>query len=383
MTATDPRAAGIDASLERTDGPLLGSPNRLKLAVFSANMAGGANLTHSPLALRATWPESVAIARAAEAAGLEALIPVARWRGMSAPARRAAHRSFDSFTWAAGIAAVTERIQVFATFHIPVTHPVSAAKQIATVDHISGGRFAVNLVAGWNSDEFGMFGIEQREHDDRYAVADEWMSFLNRIWTADEEFDFDGSFFRARRVLSEPRPLQRHRPVVMNAGFSPAGREFAAKHADVTFAMVPDVAAAGRLVPSLKEDVRTRYGRELLVFAGAHIVCADTDAQAQADYDRMVNEFGDREAASTAIRLLIPNSGSGAFDADGMAASAIAGFFALPLVGSPQTVAGQMAQLADAGLDGLALSWLDYGAGIAQYGEAIRPLLIDAGLRKH
>ena len=134
----------------------------------------------------------MAIARAAEAAGLEALIPVARWRGMGAPSRREAHRSFESFTWAAGIAAVTERIQVFATFHIPVTHPVSAAKQIATVDHISSGRFAVNLVAGWNEDEFAMFGIEQREHDDRYAVADEWMSFLKQIWNAEGEFDFDG-----------------------------------------------------------------------------------------------------------------------------------------------------------------------------------------------
>ncbi len=105
---------------------------------------------------------------------------------MADPARRDAHRSFESFTWAAGIAAATERIQVFATFHIPVTHPVSAAKQIATVDHIAGGRFAVNVVAGWNEDEFRMFGLEQREHDDRYAVADEWMTFLNRIWAAGE-----------------------------------------------------------------------------------------------------------------------------------------------------------------------------------------------------
>lgn len=373
----------VDTRVDRAAGPLLGSPNRLKLAVFSGNMAGGANLTRSPLALRATWPESVAIARAAEAAGLEALIPVARWRGMGVPSCRESHRSFESFTWAAGIAAVTERIQVFATFHIPVTHPVSAAKQIATVDHISGGRFAINVVAGWNEDEFRMFGIEQREHDDRYAVADEWMSFLQRIWSAEEEFDFDGRYFRARAVLSEPRPLQRHRPVVMNAGFSPAGRDFAARHADVTFAMVPDVAAAGRLVPPLKQEVRSRYRRELLVFAGAHVVCAPTDAQARADYDRMVNEFGDHEAARNAIRLLIPNSGSGAFDADGMAASAIAGFFALPIVGSPDTVAAQMAELADAGLDGLALSWLDYRAGIAQYQQAILPLLVEAGLRKH
>ncbi|MBO2463974.1 LLM class flavin-dependent oxidoreductase [Actinomadura violacea] len=369
-------------SADRSAGPLLGSPNRLKLAVFSANMAGGANLTHAPEAPRATWQESVGIARAAEAAGFEALIPVARWRGMADPARRDAHRSFESFTWAAGIAAVTERIQVFATFHIPVVHPVSAAKQIATVDHIAGGRFAVNVVAGWNEDEFRMFGLEQREHDDRYAVADEWMTFLGRIWAADEEFDFDGRYFKARSVLSEPKPVQRGRPVVMNAGFSPAGRDFAAKHADLTFAMVPDAAAAARIVPGLKADVQERHDRKLMVFAGAHIVCADTEDAARREYDRMVNEVGDRDAAANAIRLLIPNSGSADFDADGMAASAIAGFFALPLVGTPDSVVAQMAELADAGLDGLALSWLDYRTGIDRYARELRPRLVEAGLRE-
>lgn len=367
---------------DRSAGPLLGSPNRLKLAVFSANMAGGANLTRAPEAPRATWPESVQIARAAEAAGFEALIPVARWRGMADPARRDAHRSFESFTWAAGIAAATERIQVFATFHIPVTHPVSAAKQIATVDHIAGGRFAVNVVAGWNEDEFRMFGLEQREHDDRYAVADEWMTFLNRIWAADEEFDFQGRYFQARSVLSEPKPVQRGRPVVMNAGFSPAGRDFAARHADLTFAMVPDASAAARIVPELKAEVERRHDRKLMVFAGAHIVCAATEAAARREYERMTGELGDRDAAANAIRLLIPNSGSADFDTDGMAAAAIAGFFALPLVGTPDSVVAQMSELADAGLDGLALSWLDYQAGIDQYARDLRPRLIEAGLRE-
>ncbi|MBW8485858.1 LLM class flavin-dependent oxidoreductase [Actinomadura parmotrematis] len=370
------------APADRYAGPLLGSPNRLKLAVFSANMAGGANLTHAPEAPQGTWTESVRIAQAADRAGIEALIPVARWRGMAAPARREAHRSFESFTWAAGIAAVTGRIQVFATFHIPVTHPVAAAKQIATVDHISGGRFAVNVVAGWNEDEFGMFGLEQREHDDRYAVADEWTTFLKRIWAAEEEFDFTGRYFTARRVLSEPKPVQRGRPVIMNAGFSPAGRDFAARHADLTFAMVPGVEQAARVVPELKAQVERDHGRKLSVFAGAHVVCAGTEDEARRAYARMVDEVGDREAAANAIRLLIPNSASGDFDADGMAAAAIAGFFALPLVGTPDSVVAQMAELADAGLDGLALSWLDYHAGLDQYVRELRPRLIAAGLRE-
>lgn len=361
---------------------MLGSPHRLKLAVFSANMAGGANLTHAPEALRLTWPESVEVARMADEAGFEAIIPVARWRGMSAPTDRGGHRSFETFTWAAAIAAVTTQIQVFATFHVPVLHPVAAAKQIATIDHVSGGRFAVNIVAGWNQDEFQMFGVDQRPHDDRYAHAGEWADFLEQIWTRTAEFDFHGRYLHGVRVLSEPKPLQHPGPVVMNAGFSPAGRDFAARHADVTFALLPSITAAADTVSALKGHAREAYVRDLRVFAAAHIVCADTDEAAQIAYERMVHEFGDWDAARTAIRLLIPNSQSAKFDEKGMAASAIAGFFALPLIGSPATVVAQMGALADAGIDGLAVSWLSYQDGIRQYRAELLPLMVDAGLRE-
>ncbi|MDX6742404.1 LLM class flavin-dependent oxidoreductase [Actinocorallia sp. A-T 12471] len=372
----------MTATADRYAGPLLGSANRLRLAVFAPNMAGGANLTRAPEAPKATWTESVEIARAAERAGFEAIIPVGRWRGMADPGRRAAHRSFESLTWAAGIAAVTSRIQVFATFHVPVTHPVSAAKQIATVDHIAGGRFAVNVVAGWNGDELRMFGLDGAGHDDRYAVADEWMAFLKRIWAAEEEFDFDGTYFKARGVLSEPKPVQRGRPVVMNAGYGPAGRAFAACHADLTFALPPDAEAAAKIVPELKADAARLHGRDLKVFAAAHVVCADTEDEARRAYARMVGESADRQAAERALRLLLPNPPFAGPEAEALAASAVAGFFALPLVGTPETIAEQMADLAEAGLDGLALSWLDYREGIARYARDLRPRLIARGLRE-
>lgn len=377
----------IDTRVDPRAGPLLGSPNRLKLAVFSANMAGGANLTRAAEAPRATWPESVRIAQAAEAAGIEALIPVARWRGMAAPDRRDAHRSYETFTWAAGIAAVTRRLQVFATFHVPLTHPVAAAKQIATVDHISEGRFALNVVAGWNTDELRMFGITQPGREDRYALAGEWMTLLERIWAATGEFDFHGRFYQAHGVVSEPKPLQDGGPVVMNAGISPAGRAFAARHADLAFAMLPDTASAAEVVTGLKRHARqqpTRRSRagDLLVFTAAHIVCAETEQAARRAYARMVGELADLEAARRALELLIPDAGRGGANLDGMVRLATAGFFALPLIGTPESVAQQMADLAAAGLDGLALSWLDYETGIRQYQRQLRPLLAQAGLRE-
>src|SRR5579863_3825101 len=177
---------------DRARNPVIASPNRLKLAVFGLNVSSGCAMTSAAGTLRIEWCESIRLAQAAEAAGFEAIIPVARWRGFGG-ATNFNHRSFETMTWAAGLAAATARIGIFATVHVPTVHPVRAAKEIATIDHISGGRFALNIVAGWNEPEIRMFGVSQREHDQRYAYADEFTTLLKRLWT-ENDFDFAGNF---------------------------------------------------------------------------------------------------------------------------------------------------------------------------------------------
>jgi len=148
------------------DHPLRTVPHRLKLALFGLNVSGGCSMTSVGGTLQISWQESVQIAQLAERCGLDAIIPVARWKGMGGETNFN-HRSFEPFTWAAGLAAVTERIGLFATCHVPTVHPVRLAKEFATVDHISGGRFGLNIVAGWNEREIGMFGAPIAEHDTR------------------------------------------------------------------------------------------------------------------------------------------------------------------------------------------------------------------------
>jgi alkanesulfonate monooxygenase SsuD/methylene tetrahydromethanopterin reductase-like flavin-dependent oxidoreductase (luciferase family) len=369
-----------DAGVDRATGRLVARDDHFALAVFSSNMAGGANLTTVDGPPVVTWDETVRIARAAEAAGFEAIIPVARWRSPSDTADPSAHRSFETFTWAAGVAASTETIQVFATFHVPTVHPVRAAKEIATVDHISGGRLGVNVVAGWNMTDFQMFGIELAEHDQRYEIAGEWMEFLDRIFTGEQPFDFTGRWYEANSVISEPRPVQTPGPLVMSAGFSPAGREFAARHADINFVITPDRSAAREAITAAKQRARDVYGRELKVFGAAHILCRDSDAAAQAEYRRVVHEHGDRAGAAAAIRGLMGGSQSAEF-APEMEEAAIFGVFATPMVGSPEHVVEQFAAMREDGLDGAAVSWVDYEEGIEQFGAELAPLMIDAGLR--
>ncbi len=361
--------------------PLLHSTNKLKLAIFGLNVSHGCSMTNRPEALQADWQESVAIAKAAEAAGIEALIPVARWKGMGGEINFN-HRNFETFTWAAGLSAATERISVFATFHVPTVHPVRAAKEVATIDHISGGRFGLNIVAGWNEAEFAMFGLEQREHDDRYAAAEDWLDLCKALWTREGTFDYDGPYFNSKGAYAEPKPLQQPYPAIMSAGNSPRGMQFAAGNADLHFVVAKDIAAAGEIAAQSKQ-LAADAGREVQVFGQGYIVCRESKAEAEDFVDEFVNRQGDWEGVRNLLDVLIPNSQSALGDGwNAMAANMIAGYGAIPLVGTVQDVIDGMQAFSDAGLDGITMSWVDYPAGVSHFHRDLLPALVEAGLRE-
>ena len=370
-----------DHTVSRFNGPLLGDTHRMRLAVFAFNASNGSAITDADGHIEATWDEQVRIARAAEDANLDALIPVARWKGYEGRINFN-HRNFETLTWAAGLAAVTDRIQVFATTHVPTIHPVRAAKQIATIDHISGGRVGLNIVAGWNTAEMAMFGITQREHDERYEVAEEWLHLLTRLWNESEPFDFHGKYFDAPEAYSSPKPVQQGRPVTMSAGTSSRGQRFAAEHADMIFVVEPPSGDLRGLTSRMRQTA-LEFGNKVKTFLGTHVVIGDTDEDAKAYRDYYVNEKGDWEGAQAYLDAIIAgaNQSLTAEEWRGMQEHAIAGAGSTPLVGSPETIASRIAELSDAGIDGLTLSFVDYEAGIARFREQVYPLLVQAGLR--
>ena len=124
----------------------LDGKNAFKLAAFGFNISGGLTMTSAPGTIEVSWEESRRIALAAEKAGLDAVIPVDRWRGFGGDTNFNS-RSFETLSWAAALAAITSDIDVFATFAMPTAHPIRLAKEIATIDHIAGGRFGINFVA--------------------------------------------------------------------------------------------------------------------------------------------------------------------------------------------------------------------------------------------
>ncbi len=219
--------------LREASNPLF-NDRKLKLGTFCTNLSGGCTMSSIDGILQAKWDSAVTLARMADEMEFEAIVPVGRWKGFGG-ATNFNGEGFECFTFAAAMSALTKYSAVFATSHVPTMHPVMAAKQGATIDHIGGGRFTLNVVTGWYRPEIEMFGAPLLEHDTRYDMAVEWIDIIKRLWTSDEEFDFDGKFYNVKRALIAPRPVQQPYPAIMCAGASAKGRQFTAQFADVNF----------------------------------------------------------------------------------------------------------------------------------------------------
>src|SRR5262245_30853008 len=213
------------------------SARKLKLGTFQTNLDSGCVMSDLDGRLDISWPNTVALAQLAEDMEFEALVPVARWRGFGG-ALNPQGPGFETYTWAAGIAASTAKAGVVATSHCSINHPIVAAKQSTVIDHISNGRYTLNIVTGWNKPEIDMFGVEMLGHDERYQVAEEWLQIVKRLWTEDDEFDFSGKYYQIKKGYLQPKPLQGPYPAIMNAGGSERGRQFAAKNCDVIYTVL-------------------------------------------------------------------------------------------------------------------------------------------------
>ena len=357
--------------------PLKG-PNRFKLGVFSMNADGGLAITRAPERWGASWADNLAVAELADRAGLDFLLPIARWSGFGGETRAREH-SFETFTWGAALSAATRDIAIFMTVHVPLVHPLYAAKALATVDHVSGGRAGLNIVCGWNPQEFAMFDAPLVERG--YDQAREWLDVIERAYAADAPFDFIGEYYQLKGVVSRPASLQTPRPVTMNAAFGEPGRAFAAARCDYLFSTFSKLEDGRRHVEDMRERSE-KLGRDVGVYTVGHVVCRETDAEAEAYYERYAVELADAAAVDAHMRGKQAHSHSHDDEAYRLYRKRFAGGAGTyPLIGSPKTIVDQLVLIADQGYEGAALSFVNYAAELPLFVERVLPLMRDAGLR--
>jgi alkanesulfonate monooxygenase SsuD/methylene tetrahydromethanopterin reductase-like flavin-dependent oxidoreductase (luciferase family) len=354
----------------------------MKLGVFAFN-GGAATMTTVPEQYELTWPNTLDVAREADQAGFEALVPYARWRSFVGPEHRSG-RVFETLTWAAALAAQTTQSAVMSTCHVPLVHPLLAAKAAATIDHISNGRFALNIVCGWFEPEIEMFNAPRLDHERRYGYADEWVTILKQLWTDDEMFDLPGQYIGVSGALSQPKPIQKPYPALMNAGGSESGRRFVARHCDIAF-VVPrrhDDAVIKEQVDQYREFAWREANRDVQVWSSGYVAQADSYAEALKFVDYYAIEHGDDPHADAFIRESITRSRVVAPDAlRTLRRSVKAGTGGIPLLGSATDIVARLERLSGCGLDGLLLVWMDFQNGIRRFNREVLPVMEQAGLR--
>jgi len=367
---------------DRTISNPLYSDHKMKLGVMAFNCSHGSSITTVDEAWQLSWPETEIVAKMADDAGLEALLPVGRWRGYGGPTNFN-NATFESFTWAASLSAITKQIGVFATCHVPLINPVMVAKMATTIDHASRGRFCLNVVCGWFKGEFDMFGVPMRSHDERYVYGAEWVDLVRRLWSEEEAFDFDGDYFHSNAAWSQPKPIQEPFPPIMNAGGSEAGQEFAATVADMNFALLKahQFDEGKAQVDKLKNLARAN-GREVQVWVHVYVVCRETEKEAEDYLDYYVRQKGDYEAVDNLLDIFEVQTETlpeGALEQ--FRFHFIAGHGGYPLVGTPEQVVDGLQTLVDIGVDGCLISWVNYKDELRQWIDEVMPLMVDAGLR--
>ena len=213
---------------------------------------------------------------------------------------------FEPLTLLATLAAHTNRIGLAATLSTTYSDPYTVARQFASIDHISGGR------AGWNIVTSPLEGSalnysrpEHPQHDLRYRIADEFVEVAKGLWDSWEEeafvrnketgqfidaskmhrLGYEGEFFSVQGPLNISRSRQ-GRPVLIQAGSSEAGKDFASRHADVIFTGQPSLEAARQFYNDVKGRAE-RHGRnpdEVLILPGCASVVGSTEAEAEGKY---------------------------------------------------------------------------------------------------
>lgn len=355
------------------------------LGLFLPLQSGGWSPSTLPRSTTWHFDYNAALAKRAEELGFDLVFGLSKWLGKGGYGGETNYHgiSLDPFMVANALASVTSRILLVSTLHVLYGpwHPLHLARFGATLDHISGGRWGINVVTGHRASEHRRFGKTPIEHDLRYGMADEFIDIVKEIWAADDNVTLSGHYWNVEEAYEAVKP-NFGRPLIVNASGSKTGIDFAARHSDLLFTSSPAGEAiedAVASLPALVGQVRERAaetGRTVRTLVNPIVICRDTEAEAVAYRDAII---------AAADWAAIGGFGSEASDAKAWQnfenAKRGLGSNVIHIVGSPEQVVDQFIQLKKTGVDGVQMSFFDFQPDLEHFGSTVLPLLKQAGLR--
>lgn len=304
----------------------------------------------------------------AESINFDFVLSMVKWRGYGGETR---HWDFalESMALMAGLAASTKKLQLYGSIQPLTFNPAVFAKMATTIDDISGGRFGINIVAGWAKHEYDQLGVWPGDEffDFRYDYAEEWVTIVKSLWTTGQ-CTFHGKFFDIEDCTSLPMP--RGKMPVVTAGASERGLQFALDNCAIQFGAAKD--------PVIKAQMAARGIKQ---YSSYPIIHASTDAEAQriqAWYAEGTDETakaGQLKAASADLKgttaTMIRDRINGTGDQVKNNAPALKA-----LVGNGETIAEKIRAVYEEGLvDGMLFTFPDFVKGMEFFASDIMPKL--------
>lgn len=356
--------------------------NKMILGLFIPLQNGAWTPSLYPRGTDWTFDYNAECAVRAEELGFDLVFGLAQWHGAGGLGgeMRFRENTQDPLLVTAGLAALTHNIMLISTVHVLYGwSPLLLAKYAATLDHMSNGRWGINMVTGIKSEDFEMFGLEPIEHDKRYEIADELMFAMKKLWASAENIDFDGTYFKMKKSFVSPKP--RHgRPILVNATSSEVGVDFAAKHSDLLFITRPAGSDVYGLLKEHNLKIKNRAlesGHSVRTIINPHVICADTEKEAKARKQAFI-DHADPVALDNFFKFI---TGGDTVSWKGAMRDDLAVGGNMQMVGTPEQVVEKMLKLHDCGIDGIQVNFYDYLPDLEYFGERVLPLMKEAGLR--
>ncbi|MFO1061891.1 MAG: dimethyl sulfone monooxygenase SfnG [Dongiaceae bacterium] len=319
---------------------------------------------------RSDFAYNAALAQAAEAAGFDYALLAARFISTTG----AAPDLHDPLTMAAALAPVTRRLKLIAAIHPGLWHPATIAKAGATLDALSGGRFAINVVSGWFKEEFLRLGEPWLEHDDRYRRSAEFIEILTGLWKGDP-FTFEGDYYHVKDLAFRPRPLSQPRPEIFQGGNSLAARRMAARHSDWYLMNGDTPEGARRQIEEITALAR-EHGRRPRFGINAFVILRDTEAEALGELEQIIARADAKAVAAFADH--VKGAGASTRERIGMwADSEFANLvqpndgFKTRLVGTPAQVIDRIRAYEEAGVDLILCGFLHFAEEVPPFGQSV------------
>jgi pyrimidine oxygenase len=316
------------------------------------------------------------IAQTAERHGLDFLLSMIKLRGFGGETEFWEY-NLESFTLMAGLAAVTQKIRIYATCPTLVIPPAFCARMCNTIDSISHGRFGLNLITGWQRPEYSQMGLWPGDEHfrNRYEMLGEYARILRELWATGVS-DFKGKYYQMEDC--RVRPLPEGEMKIICAGSSDEGLAFSAQWADYAFCLGKGVNTPTAFGPNNERlmAATAKTKRDVRIYALFMIIAAETDDEA---WEKWISyrEGVDEEAVAWLGAQGAADTTSSTTNVRQLAARESAVNLNMgTLVGSYESVARMLDEVATVpNTGGVLLTFDDFVEGTENFGTRIQPLM--------